>query len=184
MVESTWFRSDIRRGVRQGVMVAAAALLCAGGGTASAASPTFEYSGYIRQHMSVNLQDTPSFSEKSKTNLATGTTDVDRFGGQWDLQMSRTSAKLDATLGLGDVGLFQDVRFVGVGRVVREQRTHWERKLQNSGFDNPIRVSDENLGPGVLGLVNANLADCVTAGLCPPGTTVTPVMPTNIGTRT
>ena len=167
---------------KRGTVAAIAAALSVSAGMASAASPTFEYSGYIRQHMSVNLQDTPSFSEKSATNLMTGTTDIDRFGGKWDLQMSRTSAKLDATLGFGDVGVFKDLRFVGVGRVVREQRTHWERKLQNSGFDNPIRVSDENLGPMVLGLVNANLADCVTAGLCPPGTTVTPVIPTNIGT--
>ena len=69
-------------------------------GAASAASPTLDYSGYIRQHMSVNLQDTPSFSEKSGTTptpLGPVTT-VDRFGGKYDLQMSRTSAKLEASL--------------------------------------------------------------------------------------
>ncbi|MGK2942862.1 MAG: DUF1302 family protein [Immundisolibacter sp.] len=85
---------------------------------------TFDYSGYIREHLSVNLQNSDEFKPTGDTSgvFLTG----EKFGGQGDLSMWRHSGKLEAT---ADFGLF---RLSGIGRIARETRTKWNRDLQDA----------------------------------------------------
>ena len=105
----------------------------------------FSYSGYVREHLSVNLQDAPepNYPVRSGEFFGLGSrvkdSDFEALGGQGELSMARTTLKLD---GLLDLGLAQ---VVGVGRVVREHHTQYERRLQRAAQDNPIPLYDGGL---------------------------------------
>ena len=92
----------------------------------------FSYSGYIRTHISVNLQDAPELSPRrdgSFANLNSRIDEVDfeEAGGQGELSMVRHTLKLDGLLNLG----FAEV--AGVVRLVKETHTDYERRLQTAG---------------------------------------------------
>lgn len=85
----------------------------------------FEYSGYIREHLSVNLQNSDEFkptgSDPSGLFLS-----GKEFGGKGDLSMWRHSGKLEASADFGPFQLF------AIGRIARETHTKWGRDLQNA----------------------------------------------------
>ena len=94
----------------------------------------FSYSGYVREHLSVNLQDAPERTVPIRQNVFAspnsliGAENFDKVGGQGELSMARTTLKLDGLLDLG----FAQV--VGVGRVVREHHTEYERSIAVAGL--------------------------------------------------
>jgi hypothetical protein len=150
MERSTQFR---RRAGAAGAVAALVAALPAQG-------IEFSYSGYIREHLSVNLQNAPELGPvRSEGEFFGGGSrrtpgDFEPLGGKGELSMARTTLKLDGLLDLG----FAQV--VGVGRVVREHHTEYERRLQKSANANPAPLFDGGMalfpdlvGPGPLGLI-------------------------------
>ena len=125
----------------------------------------FSYSGYIRTHLSVNLQDTPElqarrdgqyFSLGSRIDEA----DFEEIGGQGELSMVRHTLKLDGLLNLG----FAEV--AGVVRLVKETHTDYERRLQTAAQSMPLRIIDGTINNGgVLGSLPLELGglDAITA---------------------
>ncbi|WP_372725294.1 DUF1302 family protein [Immundisolibacter sp.] len=110
---------------------------------------TFEYSGYIREHLSVNLQNSDEFENRSAipagvTGVALATPDggYDTYGGKGELSMIRHSAKVEAK---ADFGAFQ---VFGVGRVARETKTSWERGLNKGSKTLPALATN---GVGLTG---------------------------------
>jgi len=67
--------------------------------------------GYLREHISLNLQDTPETKQNDR----------------WGLQMVRTTAQMD-----GDTNI-NDVRIHAVGRVNAEYKTDYLRDLESLG---------------------------------------------------
>ena len=102
---------------------------------------TFDYSGYIREHLSVNLQDTNEYKVTGFLDPGQLTTSGEKFGGKGDLSMWRHSGKLEAS---ADFGPFQ---IAGVGRIARETRTQWGRDLQNNSKLLPAFTTLEQAGP-------------------------------------
>jgi hypothetical protein len=102
---------------------------------------TFEYSGYIREHLSVNLQDSNEYKVTGFLDPGQLTTSGEKFGGKGDLSMWRHSGKLEAS---ADFGPFQ---IAGVGRIARETRTQWGRDLQNNSKLLPAYTTLEQAGP-------------------------------------
>lgn len=118
----------------------------------------FEYSGYIREHLSLNLQNSDEF--EGKFNPATGTTYGDTVGGKGELSMWRHSGKLEAS---ADFGPFQ---IAGVGRIARETRTSYERGLQNATKRNTIWATAGAAGSVIMSGGNPlNPADYTPANL-------------------
>ena len=99
----------------------------------------FEYSGYIREHLSVNLQDNDQFEPKGSPGGNPVTFMGDEFGGQGEFSMIRHSGKLEAS---ADFGPFQ---IAGVGRIARETRTSYERGLQDASKAIPAYVTTRSL---------------------------------------
>lgn len=99
-------------------MKALARIMFAGSlsGAACAAEPSFEFLGYVREHISVKLENSPDI------NLATGKS----FGGRGELSMARTTGKFE---GHADFGW---AKFVGIYRIDREARTSYLRDLEDS----------------------------------------------------
>ena len=117
----------------------------------------FSYSGYIREHLSVNLQDSNEFEPKGFADPFGLTLSGGQQDGQGELSMWRHSGKLEAAL---DFGPFQ---IAGVGRIARETRTSYERGLQNTSKLQPALVTfgaggDAVVGP-LLGLPAGALVD-------------------------
>nr|AMK59442.1 hypothetical protein RALTA_A0423 [uncultured bacterium UPO64] len=104
----------------------------------------FEYSGYVREHLSVNLQDNDQFEPKGSPGGNPVTFMGDEFGGQGEFSMIRHSGKLEAS---ADFGPFQ---IAGVGRIARETRTSYERGLQNASKDMAALVTTGAFGFGAL----------------------------------
>ncbi|MGK2940869.1 MAG: DUF1302 family protein [Immundisolibacter sp.] len=115
---------------------------------------TFDYSGYVREHLSINLQNSDEFKATGDTSglFLTG----EKFGGRGDLSMWRHSGKLEAR---ADFGPFQ---ISGIGRIARETRTKWGRDLQNGSKLMPAFATLEQAGPlvgapvGATGFANAS----------------------------
>ena len=125
---------------------------------ASQATFDFSYSGYVREHISVNLQDAPEpVPRRAGETLGLGSrianSDFKEAGGQGELSMVRHTLKLDGLLNLG----FAEV--AGTVRVVREHRTDYERRLQDGAKANPLQVIDGTIDNGAIGLACA-LAEC------------------------
>ncbi len=112
-------------------------------GTAQAVE--FEYSGYIREHLSVNLQNSDEFERKGSADAFGITQTGDTFGGKGELSMWRHSGKLEAS---ADFGAFQ---IAGVGRIARETRTKYGRDLQNAGKHLTARATN-GVGLSALGV--------------------------------
>jgi hypothetical protein len=104
----------------------------------------FEYSGYIREHLSLNLKDTKEFEPKGSPGGNPATLIGDDYGGQGEFSMIRHSGKLEAS---ADFGPFQ---VAGVGRIVRESHTSYERGLQNASKLMPAYVHTGAFGYGAL----------------------------------
>ena len=127
------------------------------------AEASFSYSGYIRTHLSVNLQDAPElvprrdgpfFSLGSRLNEV----DFEEAGGQGEPSMIRHTLKLDGLLDLG----FAQV--AGVVRVVKETRTDFERRLQTSATAFPLRALDGTVSNGgLVGSTNVGALDAISA---------------------
>lgn len=114
---------------------AAYALLCGGVG---AAEPSFEFLGYVREHIAVKLEDSPDI------NLATGKP----FGGKGELSMARTTGKFE---GHADFGW---AKFVGIYRIDREARTSYLRDLEDSAVASSFTPSPPAPAPIPPGLGN------------------------------
>ena len=123
----------------------------------------FSYSGYIRTHISVNLQDAPELSPRRDGQyISLGSrideSDFEEVGGQGELSMVRHTLKLDGLLDLG----FAEV--AGVVRLVKETRTDYERRLQTAANAAPFRVIDGTAGNGgVIGSLGLGSLDAITA---------------------
>ena len=104
----------------------------------------FEYSGYIREHLSMNLQDSKEFEPKGSPGGNPVTLMGDDFGGAGEFSMIRHSGKLEAS---ADFGPFQ---IAGVGRIVRETHTSYERGLQNASKLGPAYVHTGAFGFAAL----------------------------------
>lgn len=116
------------------VLSVGTALLCLGWGVARAGQDVqigdarLQWSGYLRQYLSVNLEDQPD-------RLADGST----LGGQGEISMARTSLLLKGSL---DFGAF---RIFSIGRWSREAETDYLDDLSDSsGVDLVDDVYDEN----------------------------------------
>lgn len=92
------------------------------------AAPEYEFLGYIREHVSIKLQDSPEIS------AATGK----KFGGKGELSMARTTVRLEGH------AKFEDIKFVGIFRADREQRTSYLKDLEDSA----VASSFTPPGPG------------------------------------
>ncbi|MFP5463627.1 MAG: hypothetical protein ACLGHR_02460, partial [Gammaproteobacteria bacterium] len=126
-----------------------------------AAAVEFEYSGYIREHLSVNLQDNDQFEPKGSPGGNPVTFIGDEFGGQGEFSMIRHSGKLEAS---ADFGPFQ---ISGVGRIARETRTSYERGLQNASKGIAAYVYTGAAGAGALG--GMGVTTNATGGPLAPG---------------
>ena len=104
----------------------------------------FEYSGYIREHLSVNLQNNDQFEPKGSPGGNPVTFMGDEFGGQGEFSMIRHSGKLEAS---ADFGPFQ---IAGIGRIARETHTSYERGLQNASKSIAAYVHPGAFGYGAL----------------------------------
>jgi hypothetical protein len=102
----------------------------------------FSYSGYIREHLSVNLQNAPEHTRVLTPGETIGRASrfdesaFDTLGGKGELSMARTTLKLDGLLDLG----FAQV--VAVGRAVREHHTEYEKRLQYAASQLPAWAYD------------------------------------------
>ncbi len=109
---------------------------------ARAAAVDFTYSGYLREHLSFNLQDAPDLDAVGGSGLfapalpGNGGGTLSSLDGQGKLSMARATLKLESEL---DFGLF---KLSGVGRLVREHHTNYERDLQNAAKQSPLRLTD------------------------------------------
>jgi len=129
------FRSALPAGV---VALLGSAILAPG----MAQAVTFDYSGYIREHLSMNLSNSNEFEAKGFVPGSNGLALFgDDFGGRGDLSMWRHSGKLEAS---ADFGAFQ---IAGVGRIARETHTKWGRDLQNASKLVPALATLEQAGP-------------------------------------
>jgi hypothetical protein len=159
-----------------GVGAAVGALMSSTG----AGAIEFTYSGYLREHWSVNVQNAPEHVVPLRDGEAFGldsraVNDGTLFGdagGAGQLSMIRHTGKLEGMLDLG----FAQV--VGVGRVVRENHTSYERDLQNAsramtlfGIDNPLPNGVAGAGFGFsassIGLVRG-AGEVLRDGFMPP----------------
>ena len=133
------FRSALPAGV---VALLGSAILAPG----MAQAVTFDYSGYIREHLSMNLSNSNEFMPNGFVPGSNGLALTgDELGGRGDFSMIRHSGKLEAS---ADFGSFQ---IAGVGRIVRETHTSFERGLQNASKLAPAFTTLEQAGP-LLGL--------------------------------
>ena len=132
-----WVRATLPAGV---VALLGSAVLAPG----MARAVEFEYSGYVREHLSVNLQDNDQFEPKGFPGGNPTTLMGDEFGGQGEFSMIRHSGKLEAS---ADFGPFQ---IAGVGRIARETRTSYERGLQDASKITPAYVYTGAFGFGAL----------------------------------
>ncbi len=71
----------------------------------------FSFGGYIREHISLNLQDVPETKQNDR----------------WDLSMARSTLQVE-----GDV-IKDDIRLHAIGRVVGEMKTDYLKRLENLG---------------------------------------------------
>lgn len=85
-------------------------------GNANAMEPTYEFLGYVREHVALKLEDSPDI------NMATG----EEFGGKGKLSMARTTGKFEGHVDFGWA------KFVGIYRIDREARTSYLRDLEDS----------------------------------------------------
>jgi hypothetical protein len=146
---------SIRSGLPAGVVALLGSAILAPG---MAQAVEFEYSGYIREHLSMNLQNSDEF--EGKFNSVTGQTYGDTVGGKGELSMWRHSGKLEAS---ADFGPFQ---IAGVGRIARETRTSYERGLQNATKRNTIFATVGAAGSVIMSGGNPlNPADYTPANL-------------------
>jgi hypothetical protein len=132
-----WVRASLPAGV---VALLGSAVLAPG----MARAVEFEYSGYVREHLSVNLQNNDQFEPDGSPSGPIGLTG-DEFGGKGELSMWRHSGKLEAS---ADFGPFQ---IAGVGRIARETRTSYERGLQDASKIIPAFVYTGAFGAPALG---------------------------------
>lgn len=131
----------IRSALPAGVMALLGSAILAPG---MARAVEFEYSGYIREHLSINLQNNDQFEPKGSPGGNPVTLLGDEFGGQGEFSMIRHSGKLEAS---ADFGPFQ---IAGVGRIARETRTSYERGLQNASKIIPAYVHTGAFGAPFL----------------------------------
>ena len=124
MNNKTSLTSSLKVALGSAVMLAAVAT--------PATAVDFEYSGYLRTHLSVNLSN--------NTSWRNGLTE-ESFGGEGELSMARFSAKLETSF---DFGSFQ------IGALMRGTEDHltgYERDLQRATLLNPVAVTNHALTP-------------------------------------
>lgn len=87
-----------------------------GGTDTGTAGQPFKFSigGYLREHISINLQNPPETKENDR----------------WNLSMARTSLQLEADGSKGDIKVH------AVGRIVGEMNTDYLKRLENLGAAN------------------------------------------------
>jgi hypothetical protein len=103
----------------------------------------FSYSGYLREHWSVNLQNNETFEPKGFDPGAPGVAfraPGETVGGQWEPSMIRHSGKLEGLLTAGPL------TFGAVGRANYETRTSYERGLQDISKQMPAITTLEAAG--------------------------------------
>ena len=154
---------DVRQKAR--AAVAGACVLGCAGAWRPAVAIEFSYSGYVRQHLSVNLQDAPerAYPIRSGEFLGNATRDTpesfDTLGGKGELSMARTTLKLDGLLDLG----FAQV--VAVGRSVREHHTEYERRLERAATANVFKLHSSGIDNGLLAPFRPDAATAVKAAV-------------------
>ncbi len=79
--------------------------------------------GYLREHVSINLQDPPETKQDDR----------------WNLSMARTTLQVEGDASKGDF------RFRGVGRVVGEIKTDYLKRLENLGAGSGDLMSNYNV---------------------------------------
>ncbi len=129
----------------------------------------FDYGGYIREHLSLNLRDAPELKAVSGSGLYSPFAPlgggIDTLDGAGELSMARTTLQLRGTLDI------EPFKVVAIGRSVREAHTRYERRLQNAAKANPLRLIDGVVPAGALGgmsfLSTASPGGPVPGGLGP-----------------
>jgi len=143
------------------------ALVVAGsfGLSAPARSIEFDYGGYLREQLSLNLRDAPELKAVSGSGLYSpfvplgGGIDTVDGGGQFS--MARTTLQLRGTLDI------QPFTVVAIGRSVREGHTRYERRFQNTAMANPLRLNDGVVPAG--GLAGMSFLSTASPGGPVPG---------------
>lgn len=93
------------------------------GEISSSSSDVFSFRGYLREYLSVNLDDNIVGLAGDKT-------------GKGELSMARTVLRLDGTAKISE-----NLTFVGVARVVREARTGYMKDLDNAAAQSSFFTS-------------------------------------------
>lgn len=128
--------------MHQGV-AAALALGCAGGASAIGGKYNllgddleWTLSGYVRNHISVNLEDHDGFRNNGK-----------EIGGAGQMSMNRNTAKYETNL------KWKNIRLTWIGRNVREILTPYEKNLQENGYwgSFPLRIGGRPGSPTYTG---------------------------------
>ena len=104
---------DVRRKTRARLSTLCALASVAAVGSSPATAIEFSYSGYVREHLSVNLQDAPERTVPIRQNAFAspnsliGADNFDQVGGKGELSMARTTLKLDGLLDLALGGVLK-----------------------------------------------------------------------------
>jgi hypothetical protein len=106
-----------------------------GSGSASLGSPTGYVRGYVREYLSMNLENQP--------DLNYAQTNPRRIGGKGELSMARTTLKLDMGMDFGSFQVF------AVGRSDREIRTGYLEDL-NSSASHSDRLTGSRFAEGFI----------------------------------
>lgn len=121
-----------RSSFRRSALTSGIGVLALVGVSLPATAVDFEYSGYLRSHLSLNLSN--------NTSWRNGLTE-ESIGGEGELSMARFSGKIEASF---DFGAFQ------IGSVMRATEDHltgYERDLKRATFLNPVAVTNHALTP-------------------------------------
>lgn len=122
-----------RSSFRRSALTSGLGLLALVGVSLPASAVDFEYSGYLRSHLSLNLSN--------NTSWRNGLTE-ESLDGEGELSMARFSGKIEASF---DFGAFQ------IGSVLRATEDHltgYERDLERASILNPIAATNHTILPG------------------------------------
>ncbi len=161
-MKKIWKMRAIQDFVGKGCLATMAGVMCM---AAPAEGVEFDYGGYLREHVSLNLRDAPELKAVSGSGLYSPFAPlgggVDSVDGGGQLSMARTTLQLRGTLDL------EPFTVVAIGRSVREGHTNFERRLQNTAKANPLRVIDGVVPAG--GLAGMSFLSTASPGGPVPG---------------
>ena len=140
-----WTKPRLPVASGRGWLATVASVMCM---SAPAGGVEFDYGGYIREHLSLNMRDAPELKAVSGSGLYSPFAPlgggIDSVDGGGQLSMARTTLQLRGSLNV------EPFTVVAIGRSVREGHTSFERRLQNTAKANPLRVTDGVVPAGGL----------------------------------